>query len=144
MILAQKNSSALLWGIIGVIVVLLGGYIVYAQFFANDAAQQHSPEMQMQKTVSAPPATPAQVAPSVTAAASEPATLVDESLLKAPVAEDATLAKDEIAKLDDVQKQLQEQESTLTQQHKSADELIQLKEEQIKLLEAQLAQQTNK
>ena len=45
-----------------------------------------------------------------------------------------------MAKLDDIQSQLNEQEAMLKAQHADADELITLKEEQIKLLEAQLAQ----
>ena len=54
--------------------------------------------------------------------------------------ENASLAKEEVAKLDDIQVQLNEQKATLDAQHSDADQLIQLKEEQIKLLEAQLAQ----
>ena len=55
--------------------------------------------------------------------------------------ENASLAKEEVAKLDDIQSQLKEQEKSLQAQHKDADELVKLKEEQIKLLEAQLAAQ---
>ena len=54
--------------------------------------------------------------------------------------ENAALAKEEIAKLEDIQSQLTEQEKTLKAQHTDADQLIKLKEEQIKLLEAQLSQ----
>ena len=67
--------------------------------------------------------------------------LVEENITELPVPENASLAKEEIAKLDDIQSQLNDQETTLKQQHNDADELIKLKEEQIKLLEAQLAQQ---
>ncbi len=52
----------------------------------------------------------------------------------------AALAKEEVAKLDDIQNQLNDQRALLKQQHNDADELIKLKEEQIKILEAQLAQ----
>ena len=45
-----------------------------------------------------------------------------------------------MAKLDDIQNQLNDQRALLKQQHNDADELIKLKEEQIKILEAQLAQ----
>ena len=48
--------------------------------------------------------------------------------------------KEEAAKLDDIQSQLKEQEDLLKAQHSDADQLIQLKEEQIKLLEAQLTE----
>ena len=64
--------------------------------------------------------------------------LVDEKILKAPVPENESLLKEEVAKLDDTQSQLKEQEKSLQAQHKDADELVKLKEEQIKLLEAQL------
>ena len=142
--LEQENTSILLWWIIGGIVVLVGLYVAYAQFFANSAPPQTAPPAQMAKAAPVTPAAQVQVSSATTTpAASEPLALVDENILKAPVAEDATMAKDEIAKLDDVQKQLTDQESTLTQQHQDADALIQLKEEQIKMLEAQLAQQTD-
>ncbi len=141
--LEQENTSILLWWIIGGIVVLVGLYVAYAQFFANSAAPQTAPPAQVVKAAPVTPAAQAQVSNVATTAtaASEPLTLVDENILKAPVSENATMAKDEMAKLDDVQKQLTDQESTLTQQHQDADALIKLKEEQIKLLEAQLAQQ---
>ncbi|MFB0982488.1 MAG: hypothetical protein QMB96_00740, partial [Acinetobacter towneri] len=71
---------------------------------------------------------------------SAPKQLVTEDLLKAPVSENAALAKEEVAKLDDIQNQLNDQRALLKQQHNDADELIKLKEEQIKILEAQLAQ----
>ena len=64
--------------------------------------------------------------------------MVDEKILKAPVPENESLLKEEVAKLDDIQSQLNEQESMLKTQHTDADDLIALKEEQIKLLEAQL------
>lgn len=67
--------------------------------------------------------------------------LVDDQLLNEPVHPAPALAKEEIAKLDDIQDQLKQQQALLQEQHASADKLIQLKEEQIKLLEAQLAQQ---
>ena len=69
-----------------------------------------------------------------------PKQLVTEDLLKAPVPENPALAKEEVAKLDDIQNQLNDQRALLKQQHNDADELIKLKEEQIKILEAQLAQ----
>lgn len=141
--LEQKNTSSLLWWITGGIVVLVGLYVAYAQFFTNSAPPQAEPPVQIAKAAPVAPAAPTQVSTSSATAASEPLALVDESILKAPVSENATMAKDEMAKLDDVQKQLTDQENTLTQQHQDADQLIKLKEEQIKLLEAQLAQQTD-
>ncbi len=140
MTLEQKNTSTLLWGIIGTIVILVGAYVAYAQFLAEDPSAANT-EAVIGQPMTKPQVKPAEVQAQVATAASEPATtLVDDSLLKAPVAENETLAKDEIAKLEDVQQQLKEQENSLQQQHKDADDLIKLKEEQIKLLEAQLAQ----
>ena len=46
-----------------------------------------------------------------------------------------------MAKLEDLQVQLDGQAALLNAQHADADELIRLKEEQIQLLEAQLKQQ---
>lgn len=66
------------------------------------------------------------------------AELVDESLLEQPIAEDQALKKDEIAQLEEVQKQLGEQKDLLEQQHQDADKLLELKEQQLAELEAQL------
>lgn len=63
--------------------------------------------------------------------------LVNEDLLKERSPANAALAKEEIARLEDIQKQLQDQEANLKAQHQDADQLIKLKEEQILLLEKQ-------
>ena len=52
-----------------------------------------------------------------------------------------SLAKEEVSKLNDIHQQLQDQEVTLKAQHADADQLIKLKAEQVKLLEAQVKQQ---
>ena len=67
--------------------------------------------------------------------------MVNESILKDSVPENSSLAKEEVAKLDDIQKQLDEQQQNLKSQHADADQLLKLKEEQVKLLEQQLAAQ---
>ncbi|QER38566.1 hypothetical protein F2A31_02125 [Acinetobacter suaedae] len=69
-----------------------------------------------------------------------PILLIEESILQTAVPQNESLAKEEIAKLDDIQLQLQDQKQELQAQHNDADSLIKLKEEQIKLLEAQLLQ----
>ena len=51
--------------------------------------------------------------------------------------------KEEIAKLDDIHIQLKDQQQELKQQHTDVDTLLQLKEEQVKLLETQLAAQNH-
>ena len=75
---------------------------------------------------------------SVTAADQDTIQLVNEDLLNAAVPQDQSLAKEEVAKLEDIQTQLNDQQQMLSTQHSQADELIRLKEEQIQLLEAQL------
>ena len=76
-------------------------------------------------------------------AASETANveLVKESILKDKIPENTSLAKEEVAKLEDIQKQLDDQQQNLKSQHADADQLIKLKEEQIKLLQQQIAAQ---
>lgn len=67
--------------------------------------------------------------------------LVKASILEQDVPQNASLAKEEIAKLEDIQDQLRTQLNMLAEQEKNADKIIQLKEEQLKLLEAQLSVQ---
>ena len=67
--------------------------------------------------------------------------LVKESILKDKIPENTSLAKEEVAKLEDIQKQLDDQQQNLKSQHADADQLIKLKEEQIKLLQQQIAAQ---
>ncbi|MBD3843720.1 MAG: hypothetical protein IE909_17955, partial [Campylobacterales bacterium] len=66
---------------------------------------------------------------------------LEESIIKDPIPANDTLAKEEIAKLDDIHQQLKDQQNELKQQHTDVDTLVKLKEDQIKLLEAQLAAQ---
>ncbi|WOE31183.1 MULTISPECIES: hypothetical protein [unclassified Acinetobacter] len=84
-----------------------------------------------------PPALPA-----TTAKAALPvriSVLIPEQILKQPLPQTTLLAQDEISRLDDIQQQLLEQQNTLKQQIQEADQLIQLKQEQISILEQQLA-----
>ena len=62
-------------------------------------------------------------------------------MLQEDIPTEPSLAKEEIAKQEDLQQQLQTQEKMLQQQNLTADELIRLKEQQIELLEEQLRQQ---
>lgn len=72
--------------------------------------------------------------------ASSNTALVDEKIIEQAIPQNESLAKDELAKLKDIQTQLDQQTMSLNAQHQDADQLIKLKQEQIKLLEAQLAQ----
>ena len=69
--------------------------------------------------------------------------LVDDSLVEQPISEDQALQKDEIAQLEEIQKQLGEQKDLLEQQHQDADKLLELKEQQLAALEAQLKNSGN-
>ena len=136
----QHNNPKLLWGITAGLVAIIAIFALYQWLFAaqeSAATPVHQAEL-IQPTVKALPE--AEKAAS-TAMADNTIKLVEEDILKAPVPENASLAKEEVAKLDDIQSQLKEQEKSLQTQHKDADELVKLKEEQIKLLEAQLAAQ---
>ena len=136
----QHNNPKLLWGITAGLVAIIAIFALYQWLFTAQEPTTpvlHQAEL-IQPTVKALPE--AEKAAS-TAMADNTIKLVEEEILKAPVPENASLAKEEVAKLDDIQSQLKEQEKSLQAQHKDADELVKLKEEQIKLLEAQLAAQ---
>lgn len=138
----SRNSSVLLWGITTALVAAVVIFFAYQWLFAT--SNEKLPEYQDINAQSVSPAkksaVPASVEQPPVATEEETIKLVEEDLLKAPVPENASLAKEEIARMDDLQAQLKDQEKILKQQHADADELIKLKEEQLKLLEAQLAQ----
>ena len=140
MTLDQRNSPKLLLGITGGLVAIIALFLAYQWFFATSGEALPAHEganltAPVQAAVKAEkPAEP------VAQADQETIQLVDEKILKDAVPKNESLAKEEVAKLDDIQSQLNEQEAMLKAQHADADELIALKEEQIKLLEAQLAQ----
>lgn len=147
--LDQRDNPKLMWMIAGGLVVVI---LIIAVFFWLNGSTENTPINKSNNPV-APTQTKTEVAPPPVAQPVEQASasaltnsessnieLVNESLLKEKVPENATLAKEEIAKLDDVQKQLGEQHQSLKSQHTDADQLIKLKEEQIKLLEQQLAE----
>lgn len=138
----QRNNPKLLMGIMGALVTVVASVLLYQWLnaFSGEAERIHQEDI-----AAVPAAKPAAKTEEDTAAAKAPETieakaLVSNQLLDAPVPENASLAKEEVAKLDDIQVQLNEQKATLDAQHSDADQLIQLKEEQIKLLEAQFAQ----
>ena len=140
MTLEQRNSPKLLLGIMGGLVAIIALFLAYQWFFAtsNEILPEHEGTS---LTAPAKPAAKAEKAPEPLAQTEqETIQLVDEKILKEAVPENESLAKEEVAKLEDIQSQLNEQEAMLKAQHADADELIALKEEQIKLLEAQLAQ----
>lgn len=138
----QRNNPKLLMGIMGALVTVVALVLLYQWLNASSGEAER---MHQEDIAAVPAEKPAAKTEEDTAAAKAPETieakaLVSDQLLDAPVPENASLAKEEVAKLDDIQVQLNEQKATLDAQHSDADQLIQLKEEQIKLLEAQLAQ----
>ena len=138
-IFEQKNNSKLLGFILGGVVVVVGLVMAYLWLTGPKTDTRLQPQASPEATATGQPA-PMAVPLAEPEQPEEQQTLVDEQLLETPVSEQPSLAKEEIAKLDDIHQQLQDQQQLLKQQHSSADELIKLKEEQIKLLEAQLGQ----
>lgn len=131
----QRNSPKLLMGIIGGMVVIIVFFFAY-QWFMSSSREITTESESINSTVSTP------VKPSEPVRTMDEKTiqLVDESILKTATPNDPALAKEEVAKLEDIQTQLHDQENILKAQHNDADQLITLKEEQIKLIEAQLVQ----
>ncbi|EKU53426.1 hypothetical protein ACINWC323_3311 [Acinetobacter sp. WC-323] len=141
------ENSRLLWMIIGGISVVVVLFLAVQWFLAQKDQQSTTtptqPAAQTAVTTSQPD--PAVSNETVTAEneSVEPIKLVEESIIKAPLPTNDSLAKEEIAKLDDIHLQLQDQQHELKQQHEDVDQMLKLKEEQIKLLEAQLAAQNH-
>ncbi|WP_074383574.1 hypothetical protein [Acinetobacter pseudolwoffii] len=138
----QRNNPKLLMGIMGALVTVVVLVLLYQWL---NAPSKETQRMQQEEIAAVPATTSTATTEEDTDASNatealETKALISGSLLKAPVPENATLANEEMAKLADIQVQLNEQKATLDAQHSDADQLIQLKEEQIKLLEAQLAQ----
>ena len=131
----QRHSPKLLMGIIGGMVVIIVLFFAY-QWFMSSSREITTESEIINSTVSTP------VKPSEPVRTMDEKTiqLVDESILKTATPKDPALAKEEVAKLEDIQTQLHDQENILKAQHNDADQLITLKEEQIKLIEAQLVQ----
>jgi type IV secretory pathway VirB10-like protein len=135
----QRRNPKIMVGIAGGLIAVIALFLVYQWMISSnteDAAQPQAEPAPVQAAApaeaAAPPAAPSEASTSVAPK------LVEDNIVDAPVPEDSSLAKEEIAKLDDIQKQLNDQESTLKAQHADADQLIKLKEEQIKTLEAQM------
>ena len=138
----QRNNPKLLMGIMGALVTVVALVLLYQWLNASSGEAERMHQEDIAAIPAAKPAAKTEEDTAATKAAEtiEAKALVSEQLLDSPVPENASLAKEEVAKLDDIQVQLNEQKATLDAQHSDADQLIQLKEEQIKLLEAQLAQ----
>lgn len=141
--LQRKQNSKLLWILIGGLSILVVLFFA-AQWFLKKT--ESSAPLVDPQPVSTP--APAKLKPTDPLPSSEPLAenassqqLVSENVLKEPVPAQESLAKEEVSKLEDIHRQLKDQEATLKAQHADADQLTKLKEEQVKLLEAQLKQQ---
>ena len=137
--LDTRNNSKLLWFIAGglIIIVALASALFWLKADQDQTKTVTSAETKAPAKAAAPPL--AQPVEQTAASETTTQTLVDSSILQEPVSENESLAKEEIAKLDDIQTQLKDQQQSLESQHADADQLIKLKEEQLKLLEQQLA-----
>lgn len=141
--LQRKQNSKLLWILIGGLSILVVLFFA-AQWFLKKT-ESSAPLVDPQPISTPAPAKPKSAEP---LPSSEPLAenassqkLVSENVLKEPVPAQESLAKEEVSKLEDIHRQLKDQEATLKAQHADADQLTKLKEEQVKLLEAQLKQQ---
>lgn len=139
--LQRKQNSKLLWILIGGLSILVVLFLAAQWFFKK--TESSAPMVDPQ-----PVSTPAPAKTTDPSSGSEPVAgaassqqLVNDDVLKQPVPAQESLAKEEVSKLDDIHSQLKDQEATLKAQHADADQLTKLKEEQVKLLEAQLKQQ---
>lgn len=141
----QRNNSKLMWiiaGGLGAVIVLIAIFFwlnnTSESTQINEPLNQTTPAAKKVEATAPPVATPVEQS-----AASETANveLVKASILKDKIPENASLAKEEVAKLEDIQKQLDDQQQNLKSQHADADQLIKLKEEQIKLLQQQMTAQ---
>ncbi|MFY5897452.1 hypothetical protein [Acinetobacter pittii] len=142
--LQRKQNSKLLWILIGGLSILVVLFFAAQWFFKKTESSAPLVDPQPVST----PAAPAKPKLADPLPSSEPLAenassqqLVSENVLKEPVPAQESLAKEEVSKLEDIHHQLKDQEATLKAQHADADQLTKLKEEQIKLLEAQLKQQ---
>ena len=136
----QTQNSKLLWMIIGGISVVVVLFLAVQWFLAQKDQQSTTTATQPAATVKQQTAVTAE-STAASSEVTEPIQLVEESIIKDPLPANDSLAKEEIAKLDDIHQQLKDQQQELKQQHDDVDALLKLKEEQVKLLEAQIAAQ---
>lgn len=139
----QTENSKLLWMIIGGISVVVVLFLAVQWFLSQKDQQSTTTAMQpvTEKTITSQTEAVTSEAMTATSEAVAPVQLVEESIVKTPLPTNDSLAKEEIAKLDDIHQQLQDQRYELKQQHNDIDTLLKLKEDQIKLMEAKIAAQ---
>ncbi|MGN8007192.1 hypothetical protein ACTJJH_04290 [Acinetobacter sp. 22301] len=141
--LQRKQNSKLLWILIGGLSILVVLFFAAQWFFKKTESSAPLVDPQPVSTPAPAKPKPAEPLPNSEPLAENASSqqLVSENVLKEPVPAQESLAKEEVSKLEDIHRQLKDQEATLKAQHADADQLSKLKEEQVKLLEAQLKQQ---
>lgn len=142
---SQTKNAKLLWMIIAGISIIVVLFFAIQWFLAqkNQQPSTNSDQPIAEETIASLDEVSSAASEITTMTESEaaaPIQLVQESLIKQPLPTNDSLAKEEIAKLDDIHHQLKDQQKDLKQQHEDVDALLRLKEEQIKLLEAQIQQ----
>lgn len=138
MAIRERNNPKLLWGIIGFLILIIALIFAYLNFSSTEDESKLNTETPASEAVVA--SEPDLPASDVIPTEANTSALISDKILQEAVPKNASLAKEEVAKLSDIQSQLKNQEKILKEQHSDVDQLIELKEEQIKLLEAQLAE----
>lgn len=138
MAIRERNNPKLLWGIIGFLILIIAAIFAYLNFSSTEDESKLNTETPASEAVVA--SEPDLPASDVIPTEANTSALISDKILQEAVPKNASLAKEEVAKLSDIQSQLKDQEKILKEQHSDVDQLIELKEEQIKLLEAQLAE----
>ncbi|WP_163121436.1 hypothetical protein [Acinetobacter portensis] len=138
MAIRERNNPKLLWGIIGFLILIIAVIFAYLNFSSTEDESKLNTETPASEAVVA--SEPDLPASDVIPTEANTSALISDKILQEAVPKNASLAKEEVAKLSDIQSQLKDQEKILKEQHSDVDQLIELKEEQIKLLEAQLAE----
>lgn len=148
------NTSTWRWIAIGLLVLIAAAAYLYwhGHNHPNRLSERHEEPAPLARPLMVPPL-PTTQANRANIQASHPAvhaqaevttppqmpSVVSAELIQQPIATDAALIKDELAQLADISAQLEQQKQLLQQQHHDADLLIQLKQQQLADLEAQLA-----
>lgn len=148
MTLEHRNNSRLIWIIAAACVVIIAFVLLYFWMTSQSHLTESSPIVSAptqtqpnEHTVMTPAQQNTPISEPAAIVESTQASIVDNQILTDQIPQDTSLAKDELAKLTEIQNQLNQQKNNLAAQHIDADRLIKLKEEQINLLEQQLSTQ---
>lgn len=135
---SKPNRWMILIAIV-IIVSIVGitlSYVISQKKTDETAATPAQPVAQAMTAVAKPSIQP--VAASISNDDTPSNTLVDSTLLNAPMPQDEALAREEVDRLKDQQSQLLEQKALLQQQLQDAKQLIELKEKLLVDMQSQL------